>query len=143
MKQRSGSWAYRCIKDTPGVTHLAVHLPNVERVHFTDQNFLDRVATPPKITLTAFFHLYEKGNFAKTLLYSEVPRYYTWNTSRKEWKRRVQGTPVENWPGMKAEIALSRIYIVHVSYFECFCLRMLLNEVRDPTGFQMLKTVDG
>lgn len=79
----------------------------------------------------------------KTLLYAETPQYYTWNPTRKEWKRRVQGTSIENWPGVKSGDALGRVYTVHVSNFECFCLRMLLNKVRGPTSFNDLKTVNG
>lgn len=126
----------------PTVVHLAVHLPNGERIYFTEQNFNERIATPPKTTLAAFFHLCQNDDFAKTLLYSEVPRYYTWNSSRKEWKRRVQGTPVEGWPGVKCGDALGRIYTVHVSNFECYCLRMLLNVLRGPTSFENLRSVD-
>ncbi|GFX12678.1 ATP-dependent DNA helicase [Trichonephila clavipes] len=36
-----------------------------------------------------------------------------------------------------------RIYTVHVSNFECYCLRMLLNVIQGPTNFLDLKTVDG
>ncbi|GFT80995.1 ATP-dependent DNA helicase [Trichonephila clavipes] len=61
----------------------------------------------------------------------------------KEWKRRVQGTHVNGWPGVKAGDALGRIYTVHVSNFECYCLRMLLNVIQGPTNFLDLKTVDG
>ncbi|CAK1594946.1 unnamed protein product [Parnassius mnemosyne] len=39
------------------VTHLAVHLENGERVYFTERNFQERIASPPKTTLTAFFQL--------------------------------------------------------------------------------------
>ncbi|XP_054266833.1 uncharacterized protein LOC128989005 [Macrosteles quadrilineatus] len=127
----------------PTVTHLAVHLPNGERVFFNDQNLHDRIATPPMTTLTAFFQLCQNDEFSKTLLYVEVPRYYIWNASAKEWKRRKQGKPVENWPGVKAADALGRIYTVHVSNFECYCLRMLLNQVRGPSSFHDLKTVGG
>ena len=35
-----------------------------------------------------------------------------------------------------------RIYTVHVSNFECYCFRMLLNVMRGPTNFLDLKTVD-
>ncbi|XP_072947724.1 uncharacterized protein [Epargyreus clarus] len=101
------------------------------------------MAAPPKTTLTAFFLLCQNDAFAKTLLYVDVPRYYTWNVSSKEWKRRLQGTPVDGWPGVKAGDALGRIYTVHVSNFECYCLRMLLNVVQGPTSFLDLKTVDG
>ncbi|XP_061380705.1 uncharacterized protein LOC133319582 [Danaus plexippus] len=127
----------------PTVTHLAVHLPNGQRIYFTENNFRERMAAPPKTTLTAFFLLCQNDAFAKTLLYVDVPRYYTWNVSSKEWKRRLQGTPVDGWPGVKAGDALGRIYTVHVSNFECYCLRMLLNVVQDPTSFLDLKTVDG
>nr|XP_053602892.1 uncharacterized protein LOC128670900 [Plodia interpunctella] len=123
----------------PTVTHLGVHLENGERVYFTENNFHDRVSTPPKTTLTAFFELCARDDFAKTLLYVDVPRYYTWNATRKEWKRRVQGTPVQNWPGVKSGDALGRVYTIHVSNMECYCLRMLLYHVRGPTCFKYLK----
>ncbi|GBO33218.1 hypothetical protein AVEN_153320-1 [Araneus ventricosus] len=123
----------------PTVTHLAVHLENGERVYFNESNFRDIVSTPPKTTLTAFFELCRKDDFAKSLLYVEVPRYYTWNTSTRKWKRRIQGTPVQNWPGVKSGDALGRIYTVHTSNMECFCLRMLLHHVRGPTSFGDLK----
>ncbi|GFX79541.1 ATP-dependent DNA helicase [Trichonephila clavipes] len=127
----------------PTVIHLAVHLPNGERIYFTENNIRERMATPPKTTLTAFFQLCQNNAFSKTLLYVDVPRCYTWNVSLKEWKRRVQGTHVNDWPGVKAGDALGRIYTVHVSNFECYCLRMLLNVIQGPTNFLDLKTVDG
>ncbi|CAG5034234.1 unnamed protein product [Parnassius apollo] len=77
------------------------------------------------------------------MLYSEVPRYYTWNTSRKEWKRRIQGAPVANWPGVKSSDAFGRVYTVHVTNFECFCLRLLLHHLRSPIGYKDHKTVNG
>ncbi|XP_045536286.1 uncharacterized protein LOC106720810 [Papilio machaon] len=126
----------------PTVTHLNVHLENGERVYFTVNNFQERLSSPPKTTLTAFFDLCAKDEFARTLLYVEVPRYYTWNTTRKEWKRRIQGVPVLNWPGLKSGDALGRVYTVHVSNMECFCLRMLLHHVRGPTSYKDLKMLN-
>ncbi|GFV84817.1 uncharacterized protein TNCV_4297991 [Trichonephila clavipes] len=38
--------------------------------------------------------------------------------------------------------ALGRIYTVHVSNFECYCLRMLLTIIQGPTNLLNLKTVD-
>ncbi|GFT19600.1 ATP-dependent DNA helicase [Trichonephila clavipes] len=61
-----------------------------------------------------------------------VPRYYTWNVLLKEWKCRVQGAPINGWPGVKAGDAPGLIYTVHVSNFECYCLRMLLNVIQGP-----------
>ncbi|GBP88960.1 hypothetical protein EVAR_87732_1 [Eumeta japonica] len=47
--------------------------------------------------------------------------------------------PVDGWPGVKAGDTLGRIYTVHVSNFECYCLRMLLNVIQGPTNFLDLK----
>ncbi|GBM58778.1 hypothetical protein AVEN_179328-1 [Araneus ventricosus] len=70
----------------PAVIHLAVHLENGQRVYFTDDTALDRAINPPKTTLTEFFELCNRadafGAFAQTLLYSEVPRYFTWAQSK-------------------------------------------------------------
>ncbi|GFW78883.1 uncharacterized protein TNCV_2059041 [Trichonephila clavipes] len=52
-------------------------------------------------------------------------------------------TPVENQPGVKASDALGRVYTVHVTNLECFCLRMLLQHVGGPTSFTKLKIVNG
>ncbi|GFT42634.1 ATP-dependent DNA helicase [Trichonephila clavipes] len=98
-------------------------------IEIFDNSWVDKILSPPKTTLTAFFHLCQNDTFVRTLLYSEVPRYYTWNTSKKEWHRRIQGTPVENQPGVKASDALGRVYTVHVTNLECFCLRMLLHHL--------------
>ncbi|GFV33801.1 ATP-dependent DNA helicase [Trichonephila clavipes] len=35
----------------PTIIHLAVHLPNGERIYFTENNFRERMATPPKTTI--------------------------------------------------------------------------------------------
>lgn len=75
----------------PAVIHLAVHLENGQRVYFTEQNARQRAAEPPRTTLTAFFLLCQSDQFAKTLLYSEVPTYFTWNASTKTFQRRKQG----------------------------------------------------
>lgn len=100
------------------------------------------MAAPPKTTLTAFFLLCQNNTFAKTLFYVDIPRYYTWNMSLNESKRRLQGTPVDGWPGVKAGDALGRIYTLYVSNFQCYCLRLLLNVIQGPTNFLDLKTVD-
>ena len=68
----------------PTVVHLVVHLENGERVYFTPENARAR-ALPPPLTLIAFFTLCGNDMFAKSLLYSEVPKYYTWNVSAKKF----------------------------------------------------------
>ncbi|XP_057335011.1 uncharacterized protein LOC130673819 [Microplitis mediator] len=124
----------------PTVTHLAVHLENRQRVYFNERNCLDRVLAPPKTTLTAFFELCQTDNFAKTLLYCEIPAYYTW--SENKFHRRKRGNDVPNYSDIKKTDALERVYTVHPNNFECYCLRMLLHQIRGPTSFQSLKVVD-
>lgn len=106
----------------PTVTHLDVHLENGQRVYFNENNLIDRIANPPKTTLTEFFELCKIDTFAKTLLYSEVPKYFTWDKSKKVFNRRKQGKIVEGHDGIRSNDALGRVYTVHLRNFECFYL---------------------
>ncbi|XP_050064546.1 ATP-dependent DNA helicase pif1-like [Aphis gossypii] len=127
----------------PSVVHLAVHLENGQRVYFTAQNAVQRAAQPPSTTLTSFFETCQNDDFAQTLLYSEMPKYYTWNQSSRRFIRRKQGKPVPGYTDVYSTDAIGRIYSVHPSNDECFYLRLLLVNVRGPTSFQQLRTVDG
>jgi hypothetical protein len=98
---------------------------------------------PPATTLTAFFTLCQNDAFAKTLLYSEVPSFYTWNVSRKSFERRKRGERVEEQTGIFKETTIGRLYTVHPIQNECFFLRMLLVNVPGPTSFQELKIING
>ena len=93
--------------------------------------------------LTAFFALCQNDAFAKTLLYSEVPTYYTWNATRKTFERRKRGERVDGQPGIFKETTIGRLYTVHPNQDECFFLRMLLVNVPGPTSFQQLRIVNG
>ena len=116
---------------------LAVHLENGQRVYFTEDNALDRASgDPPKTTLTEFFALCRVDSFAKTLLYADVPKYYTWS-------RRKQGTYVAGFAGIKEAHVLGRVYTINSCQGECFYLRLLLHHVRGPQSFVDLKTVEG
>lgn len=95
----------------PTDVHLAVHLENGQRIYFNSNNLTDKLANPPKTTLLAFFQLCQTDNFAKTLLYLEVPAYYVWN--KNNFVRRKRGVAVEGWPGEMKEHALGRVYTVH------------------------------
>ncbi|KIH61446.1 hypothetical protein ANCDUO_08282 [Ancylostoma duodenale] len=111
----------------------------IQERYFTADNAEERAANPPNTTLTAFFLLCQQDAFARTLLYPEVPKYYTWNTSRKVFCKRKQGAAV---PGgdVRASDALGRVYTVHPNNDECYYLRLLLHTVRGPTSFTDLKT---
>lgn len=98
----------------PAVIHLAIHLENGQRVYFDAQNALTRALTAPKTTLTEFFELCGQrpifGEFARTLLYAEVPTYFTWQKTQKKWEPRKRGNPVVDHPGIFATGALGRLY---------------------------------
>ncbi|XP_043863668.1 uncharacterized protein LOC122756901 [Drosophila mojavensis] len=127
----------------PTVVHLGVHLENGQRVYFTASNAAQRAQTPPATTLTSFFAICQHDPFARTLLYSEMPRYYTWNATSKKFQRRKQGDAVPGHPDMRSADALGRIYTVHPKNDDCFYLRLLLVHVRGPTSFESLRTVNG
>lgn len=125
----------------PTVTNLDVHLENGQRVYFTSTNLKERLANPPITTLLAFFELCQVDEFAKTLLYLEVPAYYVWQN--KKFTRRKRGQDVTGWPGVKKDSALGRVYTIHPQNIECYHLRLLLHHVRGPMSYFHLKTVDG
>ncbi|XP_063901249.1 uncharacterized protein LOC135120859 [Zophobas morio] len=127
----------------PAVMHLSVHLENGQRVYFTVDNAPQRVADPPNTTLTAFFQLCATDEFAKILMYHEVPQYYTWNQSTKKFCRRKRGARHSSIAGIFSTGALGRVYTVHLNNGECYYLRMLLHVVKGPTSFQAIKTIDG
>lgn len=64
------------------------------RVYFTEANAAQRAERPPSTTLTSFFEMCEADPFAATLMYVEMPKYFTWNQSTKKFQRRKQGTLV-------------------------------------------------
>ncbi|GFQ97793.1 uncharacterized protein TNCT_225881 [Trichonephila clavata] len=130
------------------VQHLAVHLENGQRVLFHRRNFSPKsTREPPKTTLTAFFTLCQKpdvfGQFAKTLLYTDVPRYFTWNNSGKKWDPRKQGDVYPSITGIFKPKVLGRLYTVHPKQCECFFFRLLLVNVPVPTSFKFLRTING
>lgn len=127
----------------PAVVHLAVHLENGQRVYFTADTAQHIAERPPSTTLLAFFELCQQDSFAQTLLYTDIPKYYTWNASTKKWNRRKKGSPVPGHHNVFSTDTLGRLYTVHPSQSECFYLRLLLINIRGPTSFQNLKTVNG
>ncbi|XP_071044430.1 uncharacterized protein [Parasteatoda tepidariorum] len=108
----------------PAVVHLTVHLENGQRVYFTEQNALQQVLTAPKTTLTEFFNLCNLqdivGELAKTLMYTDVPTFFTWNKQSKSWEPRKRGTPVPGFGDIVMTNTLGRIYTVHPKQRECF-----------------------
>ncbi|GFR22669.1 helitron_like_N domain-containing protein [Trichonephila clavata] len=130
----------------PAVIHLAVHLENGQFVFFTNETAIDRAINPPKTTLTEFFVLCNRadtfGAFARKLLYSEVPQYFTW-AQTKIWMPRKQGTPIEACPGLFKSKTLARVFTVNPRQTGCVYLRLLLVNVTSSFLFKDIRKVNG
>lgn len=70
---------------------LCVHLENGQRLYFTAENTINVAIASAYTSLTAFFALYGKEEFTKTL-YIKSPKYYIWKATSKKFHRRKQGT---------------------------------------------------
>ncbi|GKB34915.1 hypothetical protein Tco_0879857 [Tanacetum coccineum] len=78
-------------------------------------------------TFAAWMELNKTDTFAQTLLYVEIPKFYTWNQQDRIWQSRQRGQ------------TLGRIHHVPPSWDELFYLRILLNKVRGPVEWDDLK----
>ncbi|GFU44116.1 helitron_like_N domain-containing protein [Trichonephila clavipes] len=135
--------SFSILERFPAVTHLDIHLENGQRIYFDPSNVRTVVKNPRNTTLMAFFDLCHKDEFAASLLYEEIPGYYTFNKQNGTFQRRRRGTPVEGHPSIFHEHTIERIYTIHPNNRECYHLRMLLNVVKGPTSSESLKSVNG
>ncbi|CAE1313400.1 unnamed protein product [Acanthosepion pharaonis] len=124
------------------IVQLPVHLENDELRYFSADTAMDVAACTKDTTLTAFFKLCRQDEFARSLLYPDVPSYYVW-TKKNTWARWKCGANFEGYPGVKKDATLGRVFTVPPSRQECFYLRLLLHEVSGPTSYNNLRTVNG
>uniref|UniRef100_A0A1I8G2F6 ATP-dependent DNA helicase n=1 Tax=Macrostomum lignano TaxID=282301 RepID=A0A1I8G2F6_9PLAT len=81
---------------------------------------------------------------ARGLLYQEVPPDFTWDRSAHQWHRAGRGRVAADQPaGVLTTGNIGRVYTVSPRMGDCFYLRLLLVNVRGPTSFEALRTVDG
>lgn len=117
----------------PSVERLQIHLQNQHQVRFRRQQPIENILEQNKKTLlTEFFTMNTIDADARQYLYREFPEHYCWNRNSKSWRRRISHKKV-----------IGRIYTVSPSEGERFYLRVILNHVKGPTGFQDLLTVNG
>ena len=124
----------------PTVCRLQLHLPGEQTVYFDASNkdqSIERIERSERTKLTAFFELNNEDELAQTLLYRELPEHYTWDSRKKKWNKRKQG----NADGIPEQIG--RMYSIHPTQIQLFALRLLLNHVKGPLGYEDIKTVDG
>ena len=119
----------------PPVKSLAVHLPNAQDVYFSDKT--DTIGAQnallnSRTTLTEFFALNQEDERARSLLFQDIPKYYTWDDRARAWKRRKQGFSIGRM-----------IFADPVSGGERYFLRLLLTHVKGPRSYKELRTVEG
>lgn len=127
----------------PAVSHLSIHLENGQRIYFTKENAKNKIENLSDTTLTAFFKLCQKDQFAQTLLYNEIMSYYTWNAKQKIFCKRKKGILINKEFNIRKADTIGRVYTIHPHNSECYFLRMLLHHIRGPKSFEDLKTIDG
>ncbi|SCZ98328.1 BZ3500_MvSof-1268-A1-R1_Chr7-1g09098 [Microbotryum saponariae] len=119
----------------PPVNRLLVHLEHQQSVQINPDEPLPLDTPPTRSKLTGFFDLCAAGpdgELTATLLYTNVPCYYSWNKEKLRWQRRVRDRNV-----------IGPIYTVSLRSGERFYLRLLLEVVMGPTSFaDLLKFED-
>ena len=135
-------FAYHTHKEWPPVERLPIHLPNEQMAVYDPARHeaaqvIQRVAAKDT-KLLAFFKLNQTDHRAHNMLYSEIPNHYCWE----------EGVARDNLPAYWKErstmtMAIGRMYFVSPIAGERYFLRMLLTQVRGPTSFEALRTVNG
>jgi hypothetical protein len=121
---------------SPSVQRLGCNLPNDPNVNFdsqaTDEHILDcaegALCSPSH--LKSWFKLNRVDAFARTLLYVQIPEFYTWNKLQSEWCRRKSA-----WK------CLGRVHPADFSNRERWALRTLLLHSRGCQCEEDLRTV--
>ena len=131
-----------CMNTIHLYTHYQSILCTVQHVHFNEATAAQVARDgPPKTTLTEFVQLCEHDDFAKTLIYSEVPQYYAW--VQKKWCRRKRGSKVQGHPGVFRARYIGHVYTASPKQMECYFLRLLLHHISGPTSFADLRVANG
>lgn len=84
-----------------------------------------------KLIENTWFELCKIDDFAKTLLYAQIPNYYTYDKRQKKFKNQKKG------------FSLGRINYALCSLEDSYYLCVLLNVVRGPTSYEDIKTFEG
>jgi hypothetical protein len=125
-------------KQMPTVQRLGSSLPGDPMVTFDAADYPDDIALSGEQALAApshikaWFSLNVIDTFARTLLYTDIPRHYTWNSPDRRWVRRKNKSQV-----------LGRLYPVDPASREAWALRVLLLHSRGCKSEADIRTVGG
>lgn len=124
---------FRLHGQSPNCVRLQIHLPNMQPVRFLASDDPNEILLRNNDSmLMAWFSLNQTDPEARQILYPDIPTRYTWSAAMRKWRPRKNASRV-----------LGRLYFVHPTDMERYCLRMLLLNVPGATSFKYLRTVDG
>ncbi|XP_028100698.1 uncharacterized protein LOC114300041 [Camellia sinensis] len=120
----------------PSVIHLQIHLEHQQFVTFNPSDDLNSVLNDlirSKTMLTEFFLMNKSNEKAKLAkyLYKEFPEHFVWWQQDRMWTEQKKGN------------VIGRIVTAHPAQGERYYLRLLLNNIRGPTSFESLRTING
>ncbi|KAK1402290.1 hypothetical protein POM88_001895 [Heracleum sosnowskyi] len=116
------------------VLRLSFHLPGEKSCTFTENETLEKVVRCEKFKhsqLESFFILNRSDPNARQYTYDQIPQHYVWNETDRIWTMR------------KKVKQIGRLLYTHHSAGELWYLRLLLSNIRGPTSFEALKTING
>lgn len=116
-----------------GVINLAVHTENQQKIVFEEKQE-SKALNKWKTTLTAWLDLNNVDEFAKSIKYVNIPKYYSFNYQTKTWNRRERD--LKNF-------SIGRLNVVSPKDSERFFLKLILNRVPGAKSFVDLRTHNG
>ncbi|XP_075099170.1 uncharacterized protein LOC107776958 [Nicotiana tabacum] len=119
----------------PSIERLSFHLPNNQTVIFSDDDPIDAVVNRPTVKESMFVRWFEANKTfaeARELTYAEFYLKFVWKQNLKKWEKRKTSA-----------FSIGRIFFVPPSFGEQYYLRLLLNVVKGPKGYEDLKKING
>lgn len=80
------------------------HLENSQHIYFDPVNperVREQIYVSRATTVTTFFDLCRYNAFTAIVLYSDIPKYFTWNNHFKKWKGRNFDVTIKGHPRIK------------------------------------------
>ncbi|XP_014673789.1 PREDICTED: uncharacterized protein LOC106814041 [Priapulus caudatus] len=125
----------------PAVIKLPCHLENEQQVIFREGQAEQAAHRgPPSTKLTQWFQLNREDPNATTILYTDIPKHYTWNGKR--WQPRKRRCASNNDGANSDMIGRIPVISLNAHQSELYFLRMLLHHQPGATSFADLRKVE-
>ena len=112
------------------VERSSVHTENQQKI-IIDENNVAGALNKWETTLTAWFNLNKKDDFAKKIKYTNRSQYYTFEN--KKWEKRLK---------IRKNIAIGQLNGVSPKDSERILLKLILNRVKGAKLFEDLRTYE-